>query len=110
MLKVKKRLLKVKWENLLLILFIPLAIIQFYKAHIDFKIVSILMSLILYGGFYLVVYISRKEALLNVKDEIEEPIIQTLLNPIMIYLKAQKKRLSKQAIYKRPSLYIKSEF
>lgn len=106
----KKRLLKVKWENLLLILFIPLAIIQFYKAHIDFKIVSILMSLILYGGFYLVVYISRKEALLNVKDEIEEPIIQTLLNPIMIYLKAQKKRLSKQAIYKRPSLYIKSEF
>ncbi len=106
----KKRLLKVKWENLLLTLFIPLAIIQFNKAHIDYKLLSVCISLTLYGGFYLVVKMSRKEALLNVKDEIEEPIIQTLLNPIMIYLKAQKKRLSKQAIYKRPSLYIKSEF
>ena len=106
----KKRLLKIKWENILLILFIPLAIIQFLKAHIDFKLLSIIMSLTLYGGFYIVVQMSRKEALLNVKDEIEQPIISTLLNPIMIYLKAQKKRLSKQAIYKRPSLYIKSEF
>lgn len=106
----KKRLLKIKWENLLLMLFIPLAIIQFYKAHIDYKLVSVIMSLILYGGFYLVVQMTRQEALLNVKDEIEQPIIKTLLNPIMIYLKTQKKRLSKQAIYKRPSLYIKSEF
>ena len=106
----KKRLLKVKWENILLTLFIPLAIIQFLKASIDFKLVSIVMSLTLYGGFYLVVQMTRQEALLSVKDEIEQPIISTLLNPIMIYIKAQKKRLSKQAIYKRPSLYIKSEF
>ena len=106
----KKRLLKVKWENILLTLFIPLAIIQFLKASIDFKLVSIVMSLTLYGGFYLVVQMTRQEALLSVKDEIEQPIISTLLNPIMIYIKTQKKRLSKQAIYKRPSLYIKSEF
>lgn len=106
----KKRLLKIKWENLLLFIFIPLAIIQFNKAHIDLKLVSLMMSLVLYGGFYLVVQMTRQEALLSVKNEIEQPIISTLLNPIMDYLKAQKKRLSKQAIYKRPSLYIKSEF
>ena len=106
----RKRLLKIKWENILLTLFIPLAIIQFLKASIDFKLVSIVMSLTLYGGFYIVVQMTRQEALLSVKDEIEQPIISTLLNPIMIYIKAQKKRLSKQAIYKRPSLYIKSEF
>lgn len=90
----KKRLLKIKWENILLMLFIPLAIIQFLKAHIDFKLISVLMSLTLYGGFYIVVQMSRKEALLNIKDEIEQPIINTLLKPIMIYLKTQKKRLS----------------
>lgn len=106
----KKRLLKIKWENLLLILFIPLAIIQFNKAHIDYKLLSVCMSLTLYGGIYLSIRIARQEELINAKDEIEQPIISTLLNPIMIYLKAQKKRLSKQAIYKRPSLYIKSEF
>lgn len=106
----RKRLLKIKWENILLTLFISLAIIQFLKASIDFKLVSIVMSLTLYGGFYIVVQMTRQEALLSVKDEIEQPIISTLLNPIMIYLKAQKKRLSKQAIYKRPSLYIKSVF
>ena len=106
----KKRLLKIKWENILLLLFIPLAIIQFYKAHIDLKLLSICMSLLLYGGFYLVVQMTRQEALLNAKDEIEQPIISTLLNPIMIYIKTQKKRLSKQAIYKRPSLYNKSVF
>lgn len=77
---------------------------------IDYKLLSVCISLTLYGGFYLVVQMTRKEALLSVKDEIEQPIISTLLNPIMIYLKAQKKRLSKQAIYKRPSLYIKSVF
>lgn len=106
----KKRLLKIKWENLLLVLFIPVAIIQFNKAHIDFKLASIFMSLDLYGGFYLGVKIARKEALLNVKDEIEQPIISTLLDPVMEIIRTQKKRLSKQAIYKRPSLYIKSEF
>lgn len=106
----RKRLLKIKWENVLLTLFIPLAIIQFLKASIDFKLVSIVMSLTLYGGFYTVVQMTRQEALLSVKDEIEQPIISTLLNPIMIYIKTQKKRLSKQAIYKRPSLYNKSVF
>lgn len=106
----KKRLLKIKWENILLILFTPLAIIQFNKANIDLKIASVIMSLTLYGGFYLVTLVARKEALLQVKDEIEQPIIKTLLNPIMDYLKAQKKEIIEQAIYKRPSIYIKSKF
>ena len=91
----KKRLLKIKWENILLTLFIPLAIIQFLKASIDFKLVSIVMSLTLYGGFYIVVQMTRQEALLSVKDEIEQPIISTLLNPIMIYIKTQKKEIIK---------------
>ena len=106
----RKRLLKIKWENCLLLLFIPLAISQFIKANIDYKLASIVLSLTFYGGFYLITLLARKEALLNVKDEIEKPIIRTLLNPIMDYLDAQKKRLSKQAIYKRPSLYIKTCF
>ena len=106
----KKRLLKVKWENLLLTLFIPLAIIQFNKAHIDYKLLSVCISLTLYGGFYLVVKMSRKEALLNVKDEIEEPIIQTLLNPIMIYLKAQKKRLSNKRYINDQAYILRASF
>lgn len=87
----KKRLLKYKWENLLLILFIPVAIIQFNKAHIDFKLASIFMSLDLYGGFYLGVMIARKEALLNVKDEIEQPIISTLLKPVYEFINTKKR-------------------
>lgn len=106
----KKRLLKIKWENILLMLFTPLAIEQFIKAHIDFKIISIIMSLVLYGGFYVVVQMMRKEALLEVKGEAEKPIFSTLLKPIIIYIKTQKKEIIKQAIYKRPSLYIKSKF
>ena len=97
----KKRLLKIKWENLLLILVIPLAIIQFLKASIDFKLVSIMMSLILYGGIYYTINITRQEELLKVKDEIEKPI----LSEIYAYLSI-KKEIIKQAIYKRPSLYI----
>lgn len=106
----KKRLLKIKWENILLMLFIPLAIIQFLKAHIDFKLISVLMSLTLYGGFYIVVQMSRKEALLNVKDEIEQPIISTLLNPIMIYLKTQKKRLSNKRYINDQAYILRASF
>lgn len=87
----KKRLLKRKWENILLMLFIPLAIEQFIKAHIDFKIISIIMSLVLYGGFYVVVQMMRKEPLLEVEDEVEKPIFSTLLKLIIIYIKTQKR-------------------
>lgn len=102
----KKTLLKVKYENIALLLFIPLAIIQFLKANIDYKLLSVLMSITLYGGAYLTILIARKEALIELKDEIAEPI----LKPVIEYLKAQKKEIIKQAIYKRPSLYIKSKF
>ena len=102
----KKRLLKIKWENILLMLFIPLAIIQFLKAHIDFKLISVLMSLTLYGGFYIVVQMSRKEALLNVKDEIEEPI----LKPLLDYLQAQKKRLQNKRYINDQAYILRASF
>lgn len=106
----KKRLLKIKWENILLLLFTPLAIIQFNKANIDLKIASVIMSLTLYGGFYLVTLVARKEALLQVKDEIEQPIIKTLLNPIMDYLKAQKKRLSNKQYINDQAYILRASF
>lgn len=105
----KKRLLKIKWENILLMLFIPLATEQFLKAHIDFKLVSIIMSLTLYGGFYIVVQMTRKEALLNVKDEIEKPILKPLLNYLNSYVygfKSIKKEIIKQARYINDQAYI----
>lgn len=106
----KKRLLKIKWENLLLMLFIPLAIIQFFKAHIDFKLASIIMSFTLYGGLYIVVQMTRKEALLELKDEIEQPIISTLLNLVMSYLKAQKKRLSNKRYINDQAYILRASF
>lgn len=105
----KKRLLKIKWENILLMLFIPLAIEQFLKAHIDFKLISILVSLTLYGGFYIVVQMTRKEALLNVKDEIEKPILKPILNYMYSYVygfKSIKKEIIKQARYINDQAYI----
>lgn len=106
----KKRLLKIKWENILLMLFIPLAIEQFIKAHIDFKIISIIMSLVLYGGFYVVVQMMRKEALLEVKDEVEKPIFSTLLKPIIIYIKTQKKRLSNKRYINDQAYILRASF
>ena len=52
---------RIKWENIFLILISPLAIIQFIKAAEEFKIVSIIMSITLYGGFYLIIKMTRKE-------------------------------------------------
>lgn len=52
---------RIKWENIFLILMIPVAIIQFQKAAEGFKILSILMSINLYGGFALVIRSIRKE-------------------------------------------------
>ena len=101
----RKRLLKVKWENILLLGFIPIAIIQFFRASSDFKIISIMMSLILYGGIYYAIQTTRQEALLSVKYEKEQPIIKPILDTIKVYLNT-KKEIIKQAIYKRPSLYI----
>ena len=52
---------RIKWEKIFLILISPLAIIQFVKAAEGFKIVSIIMSITLYGGFYLIIKMTRKE-------------------------------------------------
>ena len=52
---------RIKWENIFLILISPLPIMQFIKAAEGFKIVSIIMSITLYGGFYLIIKMTRKE-------------------------------------------------
>ena len=52
---------RIKWENIFMILIIPLAITQFIKAAEGFKILSVLSSMTLYGGFYLVIKMIRKE-------------------------------------------------
>ena len=52
---------RIKWENIFLILISPLAIIQFIKAAEEFKIASIIMSITLYVGFYLIIKMIRKE-------------------------------------------------
>lgn len=101
----KKRLLRIKWENILLLFCIPLAIIQFLKASTDYRITSILLSFILYGGTYMTLQITRQEALLNNVYETEKPILKPILNMIYAFIDT-KKEIIKQAIYKRPSLYI----
>ena len=52
---------RIKWENIFLILISPLLIIQFIKAAEGFKIASIIMSITLYVGFYLIIKMIRKE-------------------------------------------------
>lgn len=53
---------RVKWENIFLILIaIPMTAIQFIRADSDYKIASILLSLILYSGIYLIIKMIRKE-------------------------------------------------
>ena len=52
---------RIKWENIFMILISPLAIIQFIKAAEEFKIASIIASITLYGGFYLIIKTIRKE-------------------------------------------------
>ena len=52
---------RIKWENIFLILISPLPIIQFIKAAEGFKIVSIIMSITVYGCFYLMIKMTRKE-------------------------------------------------
>ena len=52
---------RIKWENVYLLLIIPFPIIQYFKAAEGFKIASIIMSITLYGGFYLIIKMIRKE-------------------------------------------------
>lgn len=54
---------RIKWENIFLMLIIPLAIEQFIRAGEGFKIASIIMSMTLYGGFYYIIKMIRKEGL-----------------------------------------------
>ena len=115
--KIYKKLYSIKYENILLALFIPLAMIQFIQAREDFRLLSILASLTLYGGLALAIRVGRKEALEEIRLNTYEPLIDIeeiltnaniILNNISKVLKSiKKKKLSKCKIYKRPSLYIK---
>lgn len=110
-----RKLYKIKWENILLILFTPLAIIQFNKANIDFKLVSVLMSLTLYGGLALSVRTGRKEVLREIKNGTYEPLIDLseeaeaiklfIRNTIKVF-KGTKKEAIKQARYINDQAYI----
>lgn len=105
----KKTLLKIKYENILLMLFIPLAIIQFLKANIDFKLVSIISSLVLYGGVCIVIKMTRLEALESVRNEKETPILEPILkylNAYVISFRQIKKEVIKQARYINDQAYI----
>lgn len=51
---------RIKWENIYLILISPLPVIQFMKAAEGFKIASIIASIALYGGFYIIIRMIRK--------------------------------------------------
>jgi len=55
-----KKLRRIKWENIYAILIIPVPVIQYFKAAEGFKIISILASLTLYGGFYFIIKMIRK--------------------------------------------------
>lgn len=110
-----KKLYRIKWENILTILFIPLAISQFLKANVDFKLLSVLLSMTLYGGLALSVRIVRKEVLEEIKKGTYEPLIDLseeaeairlfIKNTFKVF-KAIKKEVIKQARYINDQAYI----
>ena len=110
-----KQLYKIKWENILLMLFIPLAIIQFNKAHIDFKLVSVLMSITLCSSLAISIRIVRKEVLQEIKNGTYEPLVDLseeaeaiklfIKNTIKVF-KNIKKEVIKQARYINDQAYI----
>ena len=55
-----KKLRRIKWENIYLLLIIPVPFIQYFKAAEIFKIMSILASLTIYCGFYFIIKMIRK--------------------------------------------------
>ena len=104
-----KTLLLVKWENIALTLFIPVAIIQFYKAHIDYKLLSVLMSLVLYGGTYLTIIVSRKEALQELRNI--KPITSlTIITNIRYLVKSIQKEINIHTRYKDDQVQYKKCF
>ena len=70
-----KKFLSVKWENVFIILTIPLQVIQVLNAHQDFKLIAILTCLTLYEGLALAIHTGRKETLQEIKEGTFEPLI-----------------------------------
>lgn len=109
--KIYKKIYSIKYEKLLLALFIPLGIIQILKANEDFKLTSIIFSFILYGGLALVIRVCRKEALEEIKNNTYEPLldIEEMLTKAYIFiyrLKKIKKRSYQNAKYINDQAYI----
>lgn len=113
--KIYKKLYSIKYENILIALTIPLAISQFIKANEDFRLLSIVMSLILYGGLALAIRIGRKEALEEIRLNTYEPLIDieemltnanVFISNISRVLKSIKKRSYQLARYINDQAYI----
>ena len=71
------KLLKIKVENVLALLYLPLGISNITKANADYLLLSIIMQATLIGGFILAVKIGRHELIRDIKEgyyneEIEE--------------------------------------
>lgn len=56
-----RKMLNIKWERIMILLFIPLAIKQFTLANEMFKVASIITSIIIFGGFSLAIKLFRQE-------------------------------------------------
>lgn len=113
--KIYKKLYSIKYENILLALSIPIVIIQFIQAREDFRLLSILVSLTLYGGLALAIRVGRKEALEEIRLNTYEPLIdieEMLINAnifiknISRVFKDIKKRSYQNARYINDQAYI----
>ena len=96
-----KKFLSVKWENVFIILTIPLQVIQVLNAHQDFKLIAILTCLTMYEGLALAIYTGRKETLQEIKEGTFEPLIdyeemiEDFKNIIKVLSQTKKKLFSK---------------
>lgn len=62
------KLLKIKVENVLALLYLPLGISNITKANADYLLLSIIMQAILIGGFILAVKVGRYELIRDIKE------------------------------------------
>lgn len=89
-----KKLSKIKFENILSLLWIPIALIQIQRASLDFKIVALLMEgTILFGIFYTTKEI-RKE-FKKIASELDDTINESIKEFETIFEQTKKETLIK---------------
>ena len=96
-----KTISRIKFENIFSLLWLPIAFIQIQKAHIDFKIVAILMEATILFGIYFSIKEMRKE-FKKIAIELDDKIKDTI-NSIVTILE----RTKKETIVKAKSIYHK---